>query len=248
MEVVEKSTLRNSYLDESESFEEGESGHLIHGVALGHRDITRSESGAELYWTADALQMAASGLEGRPLVVDHEDSAYNVVGEIEQAKFEENVGIVYEARLTDDELADKIQDDLLEVSVHIYRPADDKLASRGDGTLEVDKAKIDNLSIVPVGEAPSNYVEYGEAENFSEEECLSVLSGDTQETEYEEIASKVAEELDSSLDEVLEAIENLEESGSGSVSEGDEEKTSDGSEAPDDDESDSILADVLGVN
>lgn len=251
MEVIEQSSPRSSFLGEPESFEESDGDHLIHGVALGHRDITRSGTGAELYWTAEALNMAAKSLEGRPLVVDHEDSAYNVVGDIEQAKFKENVGIIYEARLTDEELAEKIQDDLLEVSVHIFRPDDEKLEEREDGVLEVDRAKIKNLSIVPIGEAPSNTVQYGEADDFSEEECLELLSEEDSEQEgesFDEIVSAVADELESSEERILEAIEKLEEeSESGSVSEGEEEQPSGGSEAPNDDESDSILADVLNV-
>lgn len=252
MEVVEESSPRNSYLGEPESFDEGEGDHLIHGVAMGEGDITRSQSGAELYWSADALRMAANTLEGRPLVVDHEDSAYAVVGEVMEANFKENVGIVYKARLTDEELAEKIQDDLLEVSIKVYRPDDEKLEEREDGVLVVDRAKIDNLSVVARGEAPSNYVEYGESDDFSEEECLELLSveeEDEQDETFDEIVSAVADELEASEERILEAIESLEEeeSESDSVSEGEKEQPSEESEAPNEDEADSILADVLNV-
>lgn len=251
MEVVEESSSRNSYLGEKEIFDEGEEDHLIHGVAMGHGDITRSKSGKELYWSADALKMAANTLEGRPLVVDHEDSAYAVVGEVMEANFKEDVGIVYKARLTDEELADKIQDDLLEVSIKVYRPDDEKLEEREDGVLVVDRAKIDNLSVVARGEAPSNYVEYGESEDFSEEECLEVLSDETeseQDESVEDSVKELAEKLDSTEEAILEAIERLEEEKeSESVSEGEEEPSSESPEAPDEDEADSILADVLNV-
>lgn len=252
MEVVEQSSSRNSYLTDESFDESGEGDHLIHGVAMGEGDITRSKSGKELFWSADALRMAANTLEGRPLVVDHEDSAYAVVGEVTDAKFKENVGIVYEARLTDEELAEKIRDDLLEVSIKVYRPEDEQLEEREDGVLVVDRAKIDNLSIVAVGEAPSNTVEYGEADDFSEEECLEALSeeedSEEEEETFEEYVSELAEKLDSTEEAILEAIESLEEeSEADSVSEGEKEQPSGGSEAPNEDEADSILADVLNV-
>lgn len=175
MEIVERSEGRSTFLTEPESLREGSDDHIINGVALGHGDVTRSESGSKLYWSEDALRMAADTMVGRPLVVDHEDSSYAVVGEVTRAKFKENVGIVYEARLTDDTLAEKIQDDLLEVSVKVFRPEDEKLEERSEDVLEVDMAKIDNLSVVPVGEAPSNHVEYGKSDDFSKEVCVEGL-------------------------------------------------------------------------
>lgn len=194
MEIVEQSEGRNSYLTEPESLEEGDGGsHTIHGVALGHRDITGSNTGSKLFWTADALRMAADSLVGRPLVVDHEDSAYAVVGKITDARFEDSVGIRYKARLEDDELAQKIKDDLLEVSVKIFRPEDEELDERTDGVLEVDRAKVDNLSIVPKGEAPANHVEYGSPEDFSKEMCLEGFESE-EEVESEEAVEE--EELD----------------------------------------------------
>lgn len=203
MEIVEQSEGRDSYLTESDSLNEEEGSHTIHGVALGHRDITKSKNGSELFWTAEGLQMAAESLIGRPLVVDHEDSAYAVVGEVTGAKFEEGVGIRYKARLEDDELAEKIRDDLLEVSVKIFRPEDEELEERQGGVLEVDRAKIDNLSIVAKGEAPSNHVEYGSPDDFSKETCLEDFESEEQESEEE------VEELD--LESAAEVV--AEESG-----------------------------------
>ena len=85
----------------------------IWGIALGVNDITiGNASGEPKLWRPEVLQESASTLEGKDIVVNHENQdAYLKIGEIEEAKFDEERGVVYRGVIDDDELAEKINRD-----------------------------------------------------------------------------------------------------------------------------------------
>jgi len=103
--------------------------YTIHGVALGANDVTKGSSGITKLWTDEALQESAHTLEGTELVEDHNNSSKGVVGRVTKAGYKDNVGVIYEAELYDDDLAQKIRDGLLEVSIRGYH--NDRLTASG---------------------------------------------------------------------------------------------------------------------
>jgi len=175
--------------------DKSESGSLypIHGVAIGANDITVGhKSGKRKLWTPEVLAEAASTLARKEIVVDHENrNSREVVGEIQDAKFKENVGVIYKGVIDDDELATKINHGWLEVSPRIIHS---KKMEERDG-LYVPKSvrKFDNLSIVVRGASPSNSVNLGEAEELmSVEELQSEFnSDDSVVEEYQDFEGQV---------------------------------------------------------
>lgn len=147
----------------------------IHGIAIGEDDVSHGQSGTKKKWPKDTLKPAAETLQGRPLVVDHEDSAHDVVGRVTKAGYEDGTGVIYEAELFDDELAEKVQNGLLEVSIKGFHEDPDEMPEDDDGNKVVQKLVFDNLSIVPSGAAPSNTLEVGESEQLSASELKHAL-------------------------------------------------------------------------
>jgi hypothetical protein len=160
----ESSTFGNSYVSE---LSDG-APYTVHGVALGAGDVTVGQSGIKKKWPADELQNAAQTLKGTNLVVDHENDATGVVGRVTKAGYKEGTGVVYEAELYDDDLAQKVKNGLLEVSIRGYHADVDSLEEEEEtGAKVVEDVEFDNLSIVPTGAAPSNTLEMGEHAELS---------------------------------------------------------------------------------
>jgi len=164
-------TSRESHLAE------GSAPWTIHGIAIGADDVTKGSSGIKKYWPAEELQEAAESLEGRPLVVDHDNSAAGVVGRITKAGWKSDVGVIYEAELYDEDYAEKVDNGLLEVSVRGYHiPVEEMDRRPEDGAKIVEKIEFDNLSIVPKGAAPSNTLNMGEHSELAAAELSAALS------------------------------------------------------------------------
>lgn len=199
--------------------------YYIHGVALGVSDVTRGQSGQLKKWPADALAEAADTLEGTGLYVDHNDgSARDKVGEVTKAKFKEDVGVIYEAKLVDESLAEKIAHGILEVSITAAHPHTSELEEDEEtGALVVDELQFISLSIVDQGAAPSNTVEMGRAEEMSAATLRAEFGRDDIDEDVEEADDDVeaetadleaeGEETDSASDseEVAEASEGEDE-------------------------------------
>jgi hypothetical protein len=146
----------------------------VHGVALGAGDVTKGASGIKKKWPADELAEAADSLEGTNLVVDHENNADGVVGTVTKAGYKEGTGVVYQADLYEEELAEKIENDLLEVSIRGYHADVENLEEDDEtGALIVKDITFDNLSIVPTGAAPSNTLNMGSHEELTFAELQS---------------------------------------------------------------------------
>lgn len=172
--VVEFSTT--SFASEtyvSEELNDNES-YTVHGIALGADDITLGSSGIKKMWPSVELEKAADTLTGKNLVIDHDNSVNGVVGRVTKAGYKEGTGIVYEAELFDAELAEKVNNGLLEVSIRGYHTDVDDLEEDPDtGAKIVTNITFDNLSIVPDGASPSNSIEMGAHEELSAAELIA---------------------------------------------------------------------------
>lgn len=148
----------------------------ISGIAIGEEDVTLGQSGVKKKWTRTALKAGTDSLKERPLVVDHENSAYGVVGEVTRVEYRDGVGVLYEAELDDEELAEKIENGRLEVSIRGFHEDVEEMQEDAEtGAKLVTKLKFANLSIVPKGAAPSNTVEIGASTEISAAECAEML-------------------------------------------------------------------------
>ena len=140
------------------------SSQVISGVAVGVGDITRGLSGDRKVWRAEQLRDAAATLEGTPINPLHSQSE---VGEVVRAGFDADRGVVYEAELDDESLAEQVAGGQLEVSIE---------AKHADGgTVETDNGEamlatdiqFTALSLVQHGAAPSASASPGEAAALS---------------------------------------------------------------------------------
>lgn len=161
--------------------------YTIHGIALGAGDVTHGSSGVKKLWPGEELKKAAETLEGKNLVVDHDNTVSGVVGRVTKAGYKDDVGVIYEAELFDESLADKVKDGLLEVSIRGYHTDVDEMEEDFEtGAKIVSDIEFDNLSIVPNGASPSNTLEFGEHAELSAEE-LSAFTDTLEAVELQEI-------------------------------------------------------------
>lgn len=137
---------------------------VISGVAVGVDDVTRGLSGDQKVWTADELRAAAASLEGTPVNPLHSEQT---VGEVVRAGFDRDRGVLYEAELEDESLADQAANGHLEVSIEA-RHADGGTVEtdRGEAMLATD-IRFTGLSLVQRGAAPSASASAGEAAALS---------------------------------------------------------------------------------
>lgn len=145
--------------------------HRVHGVALGVGDVTRGMSGLRKKWTRDALSDSAESLKEKPLVVNHVNHDVDaVVGKVTEAEFKDGVGVIWSGELGDDDLADKIGKDWLDVSPRvIHEPVEEmEVEGEADDPVHVvsEVEEFVNLSIVPQGAAPSNEISLGDHEDL----------------------------------------------------------------------------------
>lgn len=145
--------------------------YTVHGVAIGADEITLGQNGAK-FWPTEELRQAAQSLIGVPLNKNHDDKhVESVIGEVVNADFVEDVGIVFEAEVDEESIATKIARGRLEVSVHALHVNG---GETDEGAMLVENIRFVDLSVVPRGASPSNYVEAGE----SSSEALASLSAD----------------------------------------------------------------------
>lgn len=164
--------------------------HQIHGIAIGSNDITKgSTSGQRKLWRPDVLSEAANTLSGKQVVVDHNNrSSRDVVGQITNARFEEDVGIIYEGEIDDEELASKIDRGWLDVSPRLIHSEEMEDLEGVEADVKVPQKifRIDNLSIVSKGAAKSNEVNLGPHEELMSVEELQSAFDEEGVEEYQE--------------------------------------------------------------
>lgn len=167
----------------------------IHGIAIGNNDITIGQkSGEAKLWRPSVLEEAADTLEDKHIVVNHENrDAYEVIGEIEEAKYDEEKGVIYRGVIDSEDLARKIEHGWLEVSPRILHSKDHEMVQ--DVKVPESIRKFDNLSIVRKGAAGSNEVELGNVDELSVEELQESFEDEESEDEISEYQSTGLEEL-----------------------------------------------------
>lgn len=197
--------------------------YTVHGVAIGEGDVTYHEDAVKV-WPAEALRAAAQTLVGVPLNKNHEEKRVeSVIGEVVDAAYEEGVGVVFEAEVDDKTIATQITRGRLEVSIHaVHRAA----GRDDDGRLIVSDVRFLDLSVVPRGAAPSNYVESGASEMLAElslDDVSQMMDADASDTqtdmteedsadiEEEQLEADVDEEVDEAEEEQLEVEDEAEE-------------------------------------
>ena len=141
-----------------EALEDQSEPYIVHGVAIGANEVTYGKNGPK-FWPDTALGASVQSLVGAPLNKNHDDKTVeSVVGEVIDAGFEPGVGIVFEAEIDDEDLATKVARGRLEVSVHALHGDGGRTS---EGEVIVEDVRFLDLSLVPRGGSPSNYVEAG---------------------------------------------------------------------------------------
>lgn len=151
---------------------------MVHGIAIGEDEVTEHLDG-DKFWPAEALRDAVDSLVGVQLTKNHEhDRVEGVIGEVTKARYKDGVGILFEAKVYDEQTAHKIDKGLLEVSIHASHGM---AGTRDDGAMIVEAVQFKDLSVVPRGAAGSNEVNPGKMQVAALSEEL-----DTEfDTEYE---------------------------------------------------------------
>jgi len=176
----------------------------VHGIALGEGDVTVGSLSTERkIWKPEVLSEAGDYLEGKDIVVDHEnDSAYEKVGEVTDSSYKEGVGIIYQGVVMSDELEPKIERGWLEVSPRILHSTQtEELKDNLKAPQEI--RDISNLSVVRRGASHSNELLPGEHEELSINDIKS---------EFENISDDASCEYQRSLtDEEIEELQSAED-------------------------------------
>jgi hypothetical protein len=167
---------------------EGDGPYTVSGVALGEYDETRSANGSKV-WTPAALEAAADTLAddsrnrdypGDGLaVVNHSESARDVVGEVTDSGYVPGLGVAFEADIEDEQMARNIAAGRLEVSPRTIHTHDDLLEETEDGKKAVnegDLKRLVHLSAEQAGESPSNYVQAGPSEELADRTAATDMS------------------------------------------------------------------------
>ena len=144
---------------------------LVSGVAIGEGDITIGGSGKQTFWPKETLKEAAESLEGQPLATDTDHTAEDpqpqtpveaIAGEVVNAGYVDGVGVVFEAELDDESLAEKVRNGRLEVSPLVSR--DIEPLEDGEAAFKAtDINRWRDLALVANGAAPSNEITVGES-------------------------------------------------------------------------------------
>lgn len=170
---------------------------VISGVAIGEDEITHHAEG-DKFWPAEQLMAATESLKGVQLTKNHDHNRVEgVIGRVTDARYKEGVGILFEAEVHDTDVANKIEEGLLEVSVHAVH------ANGGwteDGEMIAENIEFRDLSVVPRGAAASNEVQVGSMQPATLSEDLSALCEDTFGGSFEDALLETAREFDIELE------------------------------------------------
>ena len=179
-----------------------ENGHVISGVAIGIDDVTRGLSGDRKVWRADQLRDAAATLESTPINPLHSDSD---VGEVVRAGFDPGRGVVYEAELEDESLAEQVANGSLEVSIEAKHADGGRVETdRGEAMLATN-IRFTGMALVQRGAAPSASASPGEAAALAADIAVTLAEDDPASTEGDasdiEISDAVEEGLQDKVEE-----------------------------------------------
>lgn len=152
---------------------------IVHGVAIGEGDRTTGMSGVETEWPSGPLKEAAGMLKGKPLVKNHpgvtkDDSGLqvdsqppieDVIGKVTDSKYRDGVGLLFEAEVDDEDIANQIERGRADVSPVVAR----SLRQTDNGTHVVESIDgFRDLGVVTSGASPSNSIQTGAAAMMAE--------------------------------------------------------------------------------
>ena len=172
-------------------------GHTVHGVAIGEGDLTRGEHGLKK-WPRDILEPAAESLAGQPFVYnagdpsEHDGPGRQSVGEVVRAAYEPGVGVVYEATVEDERVAERLARGEYDVSIEGSGSDIDEDPETGAAILR--GFEFTGIAAVEQGASPSNYTAPGAA---GENPGIAALSA----TVTNDLDDAVAECKDSVLED-----------------------------------------------
>jgi hypothetical protein len=200
--------------------------YIVHGVALGEDDVTYGKSEKVKRWTKEALEEAAHTLIGKPLVKNHINNDVDaVVGKVTDTRYEDGVGVLFQAETNDESLAEKIHNEWIQVSPRIRHAETEE---NDDGENVIEKIyEFANLALVPDGASPSNYIKPGNAPEMARAELARAFNYESEELGDGEGDKTPSEERDEALDD-----------DEGNTSHDDPDAEDEPPETPDDEEED----------
>jgi cell division septum initiation protein DivIVA len=143
----------------------GDEAQVISGVAIAPGDITRGLSGDRKVWEADALQAAAETLIGTDINPLHSEQS---VGEVTDARFDPDRGVVYEATLTDAKLADQVRSGALKVSIEARHADGGQTETERGAAMRATDITFTGLALVQRPASPSATAQPGQAATLAE--------------------------------------------------------------------------------
>lgn len=95
----------------------------VEGIALEPHAETVGTSDIEKRWPAEEIADAAETLVGKPVTNDTSQSADSVIGQVTDVEWDEERGLIYEAEIADEEVAEKLQNGLGDLAPRMFHEA-----------------------------------------------------------------------------------------------------------------------------
>lgn len=159
---------------------EGGPPYVVSGVAIPDNAVTHHASGQKV-WTPDALRKAADTLADTSMsdrllgdgqaVIDHSESARDSIGTVTKSGYVDDLGVAFEAELSDRQIAESIANGELEVSPRTMHTDDEFLETDDQGRHVVggdDLTRLIHLSFDQSGRSPGNSVTMGPSDVLSD--------------------------------------------------------------------------------
>lgn len=142
--------------------------YTVHGVAHGADEVTLGVHGPK-FWPAEEVRKAAASLEGQTVWAIHEedegeagvDEERRKVGKVTDAAFQPDLGVVYQAGLTDEEIARDLSTGDREVSIEASNPAE--VEEHDSGAMVFRDYEYTGLATPRDGASPGTYTAPGGA-------------------------------------------------------------------------------------
>lgn len=150
--------------------------NLVHGVAIGTQDETQGMSGKTTRWPGEVLEDAAEKLVGVPIVkghpgaektsdglqVDSQPPLESKVGSVTDAKYKEDVGLLWQGEIKDEEMLEKVEQGLAEVSPVVGRELE-PVEGEEDVFEATQVTGFRDIGLVSRGASSSNDIQMGAA-------------------------------------------------------------------------------------
>jgi hypothetical protein len=176
---------------------------IVHGVALGPPDSYTEGKHGRKYWPAASMREAAASLAGSDVTFHAEDPTDHGgerIGRVERTAFEPGVGVLYEARLSNQGVARNLSLGQLDVSIEATPTPDADLPTDDTGAMTMDAFEFTGLAVVQNGAARGNYTASGPAADnraiaaLSASDIESLLAHDS-DSDATQIATEPSDEL-----------------------------------------------------